>query len=384
MMKRVDRGSDAVLNLGGSSVDSNRFYSILLDARAANVSENMYDIAEKLLHSEKDNAKLALDQLWALKKNMQHQDACGTIDLLIEYYQEKIDVLRDKEESIKKVSKDTRSLIEDKRKKDEEIATVKNQISDCTRELNELQTKLDSLKKREEELLFIDQQLKKEIATNESQMVNGLYEIILRQPEQPEAEQDVNSTVVLPVESQQKTDAEAEEKGSEPDMEEADESSSSEKAESSRPEPAVAEPVVYPKSVVKTTGGRIIGEYYYNGKVYKNERQYVYNSRFLSDRLCAGVKILKLKFSQELFSELMQMVEDAGKRVKDSSRIHFEVSTNEILNEKNIKQLLQDLKLRSFDEVEKFGSRLKAKIDVLGTNYGVMLQEQMQRCAENR
>lgn len=383
-MKRVDRGSDTVLNLGGSSVDSNRFYSILLDARAANVSENMYDIAEKLLHSEKDNAKLALDQLWALKKSMQHQDACGTIDLLIEYYQEKIDVLRDKEESIKKVSKDTRSLIEDKRKKDEEIASVKNQIGDCTRELNELQAKLDSLKKREEELLFIEQQLKKEISANESQMVNGLYEIILRQPEQSASAEHVRSTVVLPVQSEQNSDAEEEEKGSEPDMEEPDESSSSAQTESPRSEIQIVEPVVYPKSVVKTTGGRIIGEYYYDGKVYKDERLYVYNSRFLSDRLCAGVKILKLKFSQELFSELVQMVEDAAKRAKDSSRIHFEVSTNEILNDKNIKQLFQDLKHKSFDEVEKFGNRLKAKIDALGTNYGVMLQEQMKRCAESR
>ncbi|MFP4162367.1 MAG: hypothetical protein ACLFQB_00575 [Chitinispirillaceae bacterium] len=380
-MKRVDRVSDTVLNLGGNSVDSNKFYSILLDARAASISEGMYDIAEKLLHSEKDNAKLALDQLWALKKSLLHQDACGTIDLLIDYYQEKIDVLREKEENIKKVSKDTRSLIEDKRKKDEEIASVKTQISDCTRELKELQAKLETLRKREEELQFIGQQLSKEIGTNESDMVNGLYEIILRPSEQPEPEniETTSSTAVIPKE-QLAEDVDKE------DISETEQRSKYSEdlidSESAEPELQIPEPVVYPKSVVKTTGGKVIGEYFYDGEVYKNERHYIYNSRFFSEKLCAGVKILNLKFSQTLHSELMQMVEDVCKRVKDSSRIHFEVSTNEILNEKNLKQLLQDFKHKTFEEVEKFGLRLKAKIDALGTNYGVMLQEQMQRCAE--
>ncbi len=386
-MRRVERVSDTLLNVGGNSVDSNRFYSILLDARAASASDSMYDIAEKLLHSEKDNAKLALDQLWALKKSLVDDSACGTIDLLISYYQEKIDVLRDKEENIKKVSKDTRCLIEEKRKRDEEIASVKSQISDCTRELSELTSKLDSLKKREEELLFIESHLKKEINANEGQIVNGLYEIILHQAEKAAESPfvgDQNSTAAIEVE-QVKAPL-PEEASPVQNVLPAQPIPSQEEADAGAQEPViqVSEPSVYPKSVLKNGAGRIIGEYFYDREVYKDERHYIYNSRFFSDRLCSDVKILKLKFNQNIYADLIKMAEDAANRVKDSNRFHFEVSTNEIINHRNLKQLAQDLKRRAFDDAERFGNRLRAKIDALGTNYETMLQEQMQRCIKSR
>ncbi|MDR0331076.1 MAG: hypothetical protein LBH93_05160, partial [Chitinispirillales bacterium] len=108
---------------GSSVVDSNRFYSILLDARAVNVAEGMHDVSEKLLKGEKDNAKLALDQLWALKKSLSGDESGAALETLIAYYQDKMNVLRENEEAVKKVSQATRLLIEEKRKKDEELAT---------------------------------------------------------------------------------------------------------------------------------------------------------------------------------------------------------------------------------------------------------------------
>ena len=77
------------------------------------------------------------------------------------------------------------------------------------------------------------------------------------------------------------------------------------------------------------------------------------------------------------------MIQDVVKRTTENKRLHFEVATNEILNVKTIKRLWQDAKLRSMDEVERFGVRLRAKIDALGNNYVTMLKEQMQRCTEN-
>jgi hypothetical protein len=136
----------------------------------------------------------------------------------------------------------------------------------------------------------------------------------------------------------------------------------------------------FPKSVVKTTRGRIIGEYYYDAIVYKNERHYIFNSRFFCDRLNENLKLLKQRYEQTIFAEVLQMIEDAQKRIGENSKLHFEVSTNEILNEKTLKQLRVDAKARSMDEIEKFCSRLKAKIDALGINYRSMLQEQMLRC----
>ena len=102
-MRRVERLNESLFGIENSTVDPNRFYSILLDARAASVSENMCDIAEKLLSGEKENAKGALEHLWRLKKNL-FSGRNNTIDLLINYYQEKMDILRGKEEHLKKVT----------------------------------------------------------------------------------------------------------------------------------------------------------------------------------------------------------------------------------------------------------------------------------------
>jgi hypothetical protein len=142
------------------------------------------------------------------------------------------------------------------------------------------------------------------------------------------------------------------------------------------------EPVVYPKSVVRM-GGKIIGEYYHDGNtVTKDQRHYIYNSRFIAERLAAGLRNVKARFTQEIHAELIKVTEDAASRVRENARFHFEVSTNEILNDKNLKSLSADLRRRSWDDAEKFANKLNAKIETLGHNYEAMLQEQMERCAE--
>ena len=133
-MRRIERIPESIFGLENSTVDSNRFYSILLDAKTASVSENMCDIAEKLLQGEKENAKVALEQLWSLKKNLV-TETNNTVDLLINFYQDKMDILRTKEEHIKKVSRDSRNLLEEKRKRDEEFAQIKQQLQECNKEL---------------------------------------------------------------------------------------------------------------------------------------------------------------------------------------------------------------------------------------------------------
>jgi hypothetical protein len=86
----------------------------------------MYDIAEKLTKNERDNAKYALDQLWALKKNLSDENRSETIDLLIIFYQSK------------------------------------QEIEDCNVEIEQLQNKIKELKVREQELILIDRELEKE------------------------------------------------------------------------------------------------------------------------------------------------------------------------------------------------------------------------------
>ncbi len=418
-MRRVERISERMFGIENSTVDPNKFYSILLDARAASVSENMCDIAEKLLSGEKDNAKGALEHLWKLKKNL-FSGKNATIDMLISYYQDKMDILRGKEEHLRKVSLDSRNLLEEKRKKDEEVASVKQQVTDCTRELNELTRKLDKLKIKEQELELIEHQLAEELHHNENEIVNGLYEIILAQQDaidEAEAQQEHTiqeeavpvavtpaASVELPPPPSTPLDdlhpASPEPKASPsvfqppaiaslPPEELLSDTGSDEDAatgsslETVAPRP-VDEPPPFPKSVVKMSGGQVIGEYYYDSTVYKNERHYICNSAFFAEHLLGYTRQLKRKFGLSIYNEMCRMIQDALKRVTEDKekRLHFEVATNEILNEKSLQRLLQDAKLRSLDEVERFTVRLQAKIDAMGINYNSILKEQMQRCTE--
>lgn len=437
-MRRVERIPESVFNPESSSIDTNRFYSILLDAKAATVSENMCDITEKLLHGEKENAKGALEQLWNLKKNLFSQSS-GTLDMVISFYQDKINILRNKEEHIKKISKDSRNLLEEKRRRDEEIASVKQQIEECSKEIQELTVKLNKLQVKEQELVLIEEQLKKELHTNENEIVNGLYEIILSQQEREMElrkfrEQDpslpVSETPIPKLTYDLNEEDSYSEENPDAAADAADDRQSSAvsidmvkqndpvvpeelitPADNQEPEPSLgivsqtetleqvqAEQVpqvesvdfmpqqdqldipVFPKSVVKTTNGRVIGEYFYDARVYKNERHYIFNSKFFAERLSGDIKFLRQKFDQAVYSEVMQMINQAYKRVTENKMFHFEISTNEILNDRNLKTLWQSAKLRNIDEVDKFCLRLKAKIDALGNNYKAMLQEQMKRC----
>lgn len=397
-MRRIERIPESIFGLENSSVDANRFYSILLDAKAASVSENMCDIAEKLLVGEKENAKIALEQLWTLKKNLL-TESNNTIDLLINFYQDKMDILRTKEEHIKKVSRDSRNLLEEKRKRDEEFASIKQQILECDNELRELTSKLEKLKTKEQELSLIEQQLNKELNTNENEIINGLYEIILTQSADSSQEDIRNDDSRVPeninVQGEPAQDQSVQKEqniiNEFPEPNQIALASSQESDTDSYQEPSIGVPVQeiipqsppFPKSVVKTTRGRVIGEYYYDNSVYKNKRHYIFNSKFFQEQLSTNVKLLKQRFDQSIYSEIQKMIEDAHNRISESDKLHFEVSTNEILNEKNLKKLWHDVKNRDIEEVERFNNRLRAKIEMLGFNYTNMLQEQMKRCIEN-
>jgi hypothetical protein len=379
-MNRTGGPGDSLFGLEKSTSDVNRFYSILLDARSVKVATNMCDIAEKIIVGEKDNAKVALDQLWALKKNLVGANN-GTIDLLINFYQEKIDILRAKEEHIKKVARDSRGLLEDKRKKDEEIASVKQQIGDCTREIRELNTKLEKLTIKEQELSLIEQQLKKELNVNENEIVNGLYEIILAQQDSSDRGQgdDANTAKQGATDRTTPLDNDV----PRPPLELLPPATGRASDEASVPVSrvlAVEEEPPFPRSVVKTTAGGVIGEYFYDAKTPKSERHYIFNTRFFARVAVHHVRQCKTRYDQATYYELLQMIQDAYKRITTNPKLHFEISLNEILNEKTLKQLWLDAKIRSYDEVERLCARLLAKIGTMGQNYTTLLQEQMERC----
>jgi hypothetical protein len=422
-MKRIEQLSESIVNLSKSTQDSNRFYSILLDARSTTVSENTYDVAERLLRGETDNAKAALEHLWTLKKTMQNPNELSTIDMLIQYYQKKMDVVRTKEELIKKISRDSRTLLEDKRKRDTEIATIKQEISDCTTEINKLQDKLDKLTIKEQELTLIDTQLKKELLVNENEIINGLYEIILSQQEgdnpieaftEKLQEQHGNSEKPRGVDieslmhgdknddtdmfSQNKPekllsiDHGVAESGIDVEKDKTaimqleaiihQEDAPSAELLTTYAAQGDLKPAPFPKSVVKTTKGRVIGEYYYNPKAYKNKRHYIFNSQFFLQQISSGLATLSHSFDAALHTELLQMIQDVSKRIVENKMMHYEIATNEIVNDEQLKNLWLVMKSRDLLEAGRFCKRLHAKIEALKSNYQAMLTEQMSRYAE--
>lgn len=408
-MDRIKELEKSVFGSASSSSDPNRLYSILLDTKASTASENMYDIAEKILGNEKDNAKFALDQLWALKKNLTDESENSTVDMLITFYQDKMNIVRNKEEHIKKISKDSRELLEEKRKRDSEIANVKQEISECATEIERLNAKHHQLSVKEQELTLIGTQLDKELQLNTNEVVNGLYEIILiGQEGDPSGfsldeelkEVDENAEVTEEISEELKDEKKV--TGEDKNKDKAEEEELALTAEeavhgeveitevkdgiykeyepgSGLGEPEKDEYLAFPKSVVKTTTGNIIGEYYYDQRVYKNKRSYIYNSRFFSKKLEKNVLALEKSFDEDLYAETRQMIQDAFRRIPESKTLHFEISTNEILNKKCLKELWALMTEKNYGEVIKTSNKLKAKIINLGKNYNSMLKEQMER-----
>jgi hypothetical protein len=134
-----------------------------------------------------------------------------------------------------------------------------------------------------------------------------------------------------------------------------------------------------PKSIVKTTSDVVIGEYYYDPTVLKNNRHYVFNSAFFTDQIYASTTRLQSKFDDSTYNHILHIIQDAYKRITKNAHIHFEISTNELINETTLKDAWYHIKKREYEAILYFCRRIRAKIDALGNNYMIMLKEQLQR-----
>jgi hypothetical protein len=308
--------------------------------------------------------------------------------------------------------------LEDKRKRDAEVATIKQEIADCASEITDLSSKLEKLKIKEQELTLIEGQLQKELVVNENEIINGLYEIIIinaqddpgasnefsdklrAQAPEPGPAVEGAEPAAVPAEKplehsltgrygphavDDATEVSFGKRRDLPDILEEFDHTFAQKEPKDETEyiiyrqPDKETPSPYPKSVVKTTKGRVVGEYYYDAKVYKNKRHYIFNSKFFLEQLSQGLVIYKTKRSESVYTELLQMIQDAYKRIAENPSMHFEIATNEILNDKTIKDLWNNVKTKNVDDAARFCKRLHAKIAALGPNYSEILTEQMQR-----
>lgn len=365
--------------------DTGSYYGMQVDARGDEFTDSLYDIAEKLLGSELQNARQSLERLWALKKEAQATSTL-VVDELIEHYEGKLATLREREEQVQKVSVSSKDLLQKRREGQTELVKLQKEIGDLTAAVADLQERLDKLRRREEELSEQKNEISGELETNEKTVMETLHEIITSRKEAAAAP----VSTPPPVPRRRSSDRK------EPDTPQRDVSEDTvavpvpakarvpERKAPSEPRAAVqnripAGAVQLAKSVVKTTRGRVLAEYYYDPTVAKGGRHYVFNSKFLAEQLGLGLEMLRKDYDRENHAELAQMLQDARNRVGRSKTLHFEVSTADVVNQESLQEVWNLLRTKHFDEVEEFCGRLQGKLDTLGANYRRLLKAQMDK-----
>jgi hypothetical protein len=370
---------------------------------------------------------------------MQESQSTTAVDQLIKVYQDKLDALRNKEDYVKKICKDSRSLLKDKRIREAEMTAVKQEMKKCSEEIDRLNAKLHELTTKDEGLTHEEAEGNKELKANADDIVSNLYEIMLRQSarsveavaredmqraeaaEKPapeaKAEEEEEKVAVEEVEEKagaedgekvdtaeeaedveqaedvQQAEAEEQEEEDKPDDTRdidiqkikamADEGDETEEIKTIEPR-ETASPPALPKSVVKTKRGTVIAEYYYDPSVYKNKRHYIYNGHYFQEKLAASMRSLRKHFDQNRFGEALQMVQDTFTRIDDNENLHYEDSINAIFNTETLKEVHSSLKARHYKDVLDTCDKIGAAITALGDNYYTMLSEQMKRLSKSK
>ncbi len=368
----------------------------------------MSELSETILGNEKENAKSMLEKLWKLKSTLNKSENHSQIEELIDHYQSKLDVLRKKEEYITKTSQKSKKLFEEKQEKEEQITSMTSQINDYSDQINKLTQKRRQLLVERDKLTSAEKELTNELDSNQELIVAGLYDIITAGKVTPSTSptprpahsashaQKQPSEQTRPYE-ESSDDTTSSSRHAEKDTsitndtsDSAAHSSAIEMHTSQAEGEGVSAQALYqqkeapdtpqiPKSIVKTTSDVVIGEYYYDPTVLKNNRHYVFNSAFFTDQIYASTTQLQSKFEESTYNHILHIIQDAYKRITKNAHIHFEISTNELINETTLKDAWYHIKKREYEAILYFCRRIRAKIDALGSNYMIMLKEQLQR-----
>ncbi len=311
--------------------------------------ESIYDLTESILEDEEESAKNALSQLWDLKNNLDSEQSTQTVDLLISYYQSKIDMLRSRERKIRSISEDSRELLKEKIRGDRELKTVKNSVEKCKQGIVVLERKLKELEVKEAELTLITRQVTTELTANNTEVINGLYEVILaRNDDSP------NPLPVLTPCNDINMMADIDPEFS--------------------PEPLKLKSP-FPVTKVQTKDGTTIAQYYTGKTIYGTQRM-IFNSFFFAEKLRKKIPHL---FSVDTRTELLLAIRDALHKIeKNPDAVQFETSCNELINPAKLLQLERALTENNSADYTEFSDRLTSKITALGKNYCRLLIEQMQ------
>jgi hypothetical protein len=156
-------------------LQDNRIFHALTTAYENNQQQEIYGATENIVRREKELCELALGDL---KRLSGKGDPDGTLKLVMDHYQQRLDVAKEKEDKINHLSEDSRKMMEEYKKRTQELADVKRTLMESQSKLRELAKTTEKLIKKEEELRFIETNLRSELDKNKRNLINGLYEIV--------------------------------------------------------------------------------------------------------------------------------------------------------------------------------------------------------------
>ncbi|MDQ3000474.1 MAG: hypothetical protein M3Y08_04340 [Fibrobacterota bacterium] len=157
-------------------LQDNKIFHALTTAYENNQQQEIYGATENIMRREKELCELALADLKRLAGTKNDPD--GTLKLVIDHYQQRLDLAKEKEERINHLSEDSRKMMEEYKKRTQELADVKRNLMESQSKLRELAKNTERLIRKEEELRFIETNLRTELDKNKRNIINGLYEIV--------------------------------------------------------------------------------------------------------------------------------------------------------------------------------------------------------------
>ena len=281
-----------------------------------------------------------------------------------------MNTIRKREERLKSIGPESLKLIEDKRRLQQDLSNIIQELKVCVREMGFLKAKTESILSR--------------LAVHEKEVLDSVSSIILARQEARPAGNRAKPPAPAP-------DMELETPPSRTEIPQ-EKGADTAPAKPPRKSDAIldsiykiyksAEKSRFPKSIIKTDRGRILGEYYYDQKVYKNARSYIFNGRYFADQVRKGLDFYEADpVNEAILNDLLLMAADIQNRLKTRDNIHLENSTNEILNAGSLDELIDNIKARRLEAVDGFCRRLAEKIEVLGQGYELMLAEQLNSLA---
>ena len=156
-------------------LQDNKIFHALTTAYENNQQQEIYGATENIVRREKELCELALGDL---KRLSGKGDPDGTLKLVLDHYQQRLNVAKEKEDKINHLSEDSRKMMEEYKKRTQELADVKRTLMESQSKLRDLAKSTEKLIKKEEELRFIETNLRSELDKNKRNLINGLYEIV--------------------------------------------------------------------------------------------------------------------------------------------------------------------------------------------------------------